>query len=204
MLIVFSAYAIFGITVNNPFIAAILTVVGYSINDTIVIFDRVRENLRYMKKGGTAEILDLSINQTLSRSIMTSLTTFIVMVPLFIMTSSAIREFTLPLMIGVATGCMSSIFICSPLYFEMATRGKDAEKHEREMARAKRKQKQQEERLQREIKPEALEAGKVVYGPDEPEQENEEKNTADKREESKTDFLDGVGDNNTGHVYTGR
>jgi len=163
VMIVFAAYAIFGITVNNPFIAAILTVVGYSINDTIVIFDRVRENLRFIKKGGTAEILDLSINQTLSRSIMTSLTTFVVMIPLFIMTSSAIREFVLPLMIGVGTGCLSSIFICSPLYYEMSTHGKDAERHERELARARRKQKQQDERLKKEMDAKAIDVSEEEY-----------------------------------------
>ncbi|MGI6721906.1 MAG: protein translocase subunit SecD [Anaerovoracaceae bacterium] len=123
VLIMVSFYAIFGITVNNPFIAAILTVVGYSINDTIVIFDRVRENMRYLRRGNTMEILNTSINQTLSRSIMTSVTTLVVMIPLYVMTSDAIREFVLPLMVGVATGCLSSIFIASPLYYEMSRAG---------------------------------------------------------------------------------
>ena len=113
MMLVF--YAVFRVTVNNPFIAGILTVVGYSINDTIVIFDRIRENNKYMRKS-QEEIIDTSINQTLSRSLMTSITTFVVMVPLFIMTSSALREFVLPLMIGVAVGCLSSIFILSLIH----------------------------------------------------------------------------------------
>ncbi|MDO4177480.1 MAG: protein translocase subunit SecF, partial [Bacillota bacterium] len=73
VLIVISFYSIFGVTVNNPFIAGILTVVGYSINDTIVIFDRIRENIRYMKRGTLMETIDKSITQTLGRSLMTSL-----------------------------------------------------------------------------------------------------------------------------------
>jgi len=118
VLCVLTFYAVFRITVNNPFIAGILTVVGYSINDTIVVFDRIRENNRFMHRESQEYIIDLSINQTLSRSIMTSATTLIVMVPLFIMTNSAIREFALPLMAGVAVGTLSSIFVCSPLYYE--------------------------------------------------------------------------------------
>ncbi len=123
VLLVIAFYAIFNVQVNNPFIAGILTVVGYSINDTIVIFDRVRENLRYSGKGSTEEILDKSITQTLGRSLMTSFTTLIVMVPLFVMTGEAIREFTLPLMVGVLVGAASSITICSPLYYEFSRRG---------------------------------------------------------------------------------
>ena len=119
VLIVCTFYSLFGITVNNSFIAGILTVVGYSINDTIVIFDRIRENNRIMNKP-LDETIDIAINQTLSRSIMTTVTTLIVMVPLYVMTSSAIREFVLPLMVGIAVGCLSSIFICSPLYYEMS------------------------------------------------------------------------------------
>lgn len=119
VLIVLTFYAVFNVTVNNPFIAGILTVVGYSINDTIVIFDRIRENNQLMRKG-EEEIIDISINQTLSRSIMTTFTTLIVMVPMFIMTSASMREFILPLMVGVAAGCLSSIFICSPLYYQFS------------------------------------------------------------------------------------
>lgn len=118
VLIVISFYAIFNITVNNPFIAGVLTVVGYSINDTIVIFDRVRENSRYARKQDIEQTLDRSVNQTLGRSLMTSATTLIVMVPLVIMGGDAIRQFVLPLMVGVIAGTYSSIAICSPLYYE--------------------------------------------------------------------------------------
>ena len=120
VLIVIAFYAIFNITVNNPFIAGILTVVGYSINDTIVIFDRVRENIKYMRKGNTEDVLDTSITQTLGRSLMTSVTTLIVMVPLLIMAGEAIREFVLPLMVGIVAGAYSSICVCSPLYYEFS------------------------------------------------------------------------------------
>ena len=119
VLITLSIYAIFRITINNPFIAGILTVVGYSINDTIVIFDRIRENTKFFKRKQSVELIDTSINQTLSRSLMTSLTTFVVMVPLFIMASSELRAFLIPLIIGVFVGTYSSVFLCSPVFYEL-------------------------------------------------------------------------------------
>lgn len=119
VLLVLSFYAIFNITVNNPFIAGVLTVVGYSINDTIVVFDRVRENLGLLKKTPLLETLNISINQTIQRSIMTSVTTLLVMLPLFILSGPAIREFVVPLMVGVGVGCISSITLCSPLYHDI-------------------------------------------------------------------------------------
>ncbi len=116
---VLAFYAIFRVTVNNPFIAGILTVVGYSINDTIVVFDRIRENLGLMKKSHTETLIDTSINQTLTRTIMTSLTTIAVMVPMLIFTSDSIRQFIVPLMVGVIVGTLSSITLCSPWYYEL-------------------------------------------------------------------------------------
>ena len=126
VLVVLAFYAIFGFTVNNPFIAAILTLVGYSINDTIVIFDRIRENERINKKASLEENIDNSINSTLNRTIMTSLTTLVVMIPLCIMVSESIREFIIPLMIGIVVGCYSSIFVCSPLYFDLNKGGESS------------------------------------------------------------------------------
>ena len=120
VLIVLAFYAIFNVTINNPFIAGILTVVGYSINDTIVIFDRIRENKKIYRKDTNEMVIDRSVNQTLNRSIMTSLTTLICMVPLFFMVSTSIREFVLPLMVGVLVGTYSSIFLCSPLFYEFS------------------------------------------------------------------------------------
>jgi len=119
VLMVIAFYGLFHFTINSPFIAGILTVVGYSINDTIVVFDRIRENLGIMKKKNLGDLIDTSINQTLGRSIMTSFTTIVVMIPMYILTSSTIREFILPLMIGVLVGCGSSIFIASPIYHDL-------------------------------------------------------------------------------------
>ena len=120
VLVMLAFYAIFGVTINNPFIAGILTVVGYSINDTIVIFDRIRENRHFYRKKPLIDVLNFSVAQTLDRSIVTSLTTIVCMIPLFIMVSASIREFVLPLMIGVIVGTYSSIFLCSPLLYEFA------------------------------------------------------------------------------------
>lgn len=138
VLIVIAFYAIFNITVNNPFIAGILTVVGYSINDTIVIFDRIRENIKYMKKGNTEELIDASITQTLGRSLMTSITTLVVMVPLLIMAGDAIREFVLPLMVGIIAGAYSSIGICSPIYYGLSKAG-NMSKYEKQVKKSKKK-----------------------------------------------------------------
>lgn len=136
VLMVIAFYAIFGFTVNNPFIAAILTLVGYSINDTIVIFDRIRENQKLFPKDGSEANIDKSLNQTLNRTIMTSLTTLVVMVPLCIMVSESIREFIIPLMIGVIVGCLSSIFVCSPLYYDM-NRSSEESKYVKNMKKRK-------------------------------------------------------------------
>ena len=115
VLITLAFYAIFNIPVNNSFIAAMLTIVGYSINDTIVIFDRIRENRHSMRRSTPAEIANTSINKTLARSINTSLTTLIIIgaVNVFVPT---VREFSLPLLIGIAAGAYSSIFIASPVW----------------------------------------------------------------------------------------
>ncbi|MBS6799593.1 MAG: protein translocase subunit SecD [Firmicutes bacterium] len=126
VLLVIAFYGIFGFTVNNPFIAAILTLVGYSINDTIVIFDRIRENTGLYRKVGLEANIDNSINSTLNRTIMTSLTTLVVMIPLCIMVSSSIREFIIPLMVGIIVGCYSSIFVCSPLYYDLCKGGEES------------------------------------------------------------------------------
>ena len=119
VLFTLALYAIFGFTINNPFIAGILTVVGYSINDTIVVFDRIRENTKFYKRKQNVELIDDSVNQTISRSILTSVTTIAVMIPLFFMVSSEIREFLIPLLIGVIVGTYSSIFLCSPLLYDL-------------------------------------------------------------------------------------
>ena len=116
VLMVVAVYSILRIPVNSPFVAAILTILGYSINDTIVVFDRIRENLRFLKKNNYAEIANTSITQTVSRSINTSLTTLITIVALYVLGVEQIREFALPLMAGVISGTYSSIFIASPVW----------------------------------------------------------------------------------------
>lgn len=110
------------ISVGSTFIACMLTIVGYSVNDTIVIFDRIRENLHSVKKQtpeALAEVANLSLTQTLSRSINTSITTFIMVLLLFVMGVSSIREFSLPLMVGLICGSYSSIFIATELWYVM-------------------------------------------------------------------------------------
>jgi len=115
VLITLSFYAIFGIQANSPFIAAILTIVGYSINDTIVIFDRIRENVKRNRRMDQSEVANMSITETMTRSINTSLTTLITIVAVYVLVPS-IREFSLPLIVGIACGAYSSIFIASPLW----------------------------------------------------------------------------------------
>ena len=123
VLVVLAFYAVAKISVGNTFIACILTIVGYSINATIVIFDRIRENLGESRnKEKIAEIVNLSITQTLTRSIYTSFTTFIMVAVLFVMGVSAIREFALPLMVGIVCGAYSSVCITGALWYVMKTK----------------------------------------------------------------------------------
>lgn len=122
VLVVLTAYALIRISVGNTFIACMLTIVGYSINDTIVIFDRIRENMHGIKKQtpeSLAEIANRSLTQTLSRSINTSITTIVMVLLLFILGVSSIREFALPLMVGLISGTYSSIFIAACLWYIM-------------------------------------------------------------------------------------
>ena len=122
LLIVFGFYGLFHITINSPFIAAMLTILGYGINDTIVIFDRIRENTKDSSRrsvSGLIPLVDESIRQTVGRSIMTSLTTVIVMVPLLIICGSTIRSFILPLLVGVIASTLSSIFVATSLWYDI-------------------------------------------------------------------------------------
>lgn len=120
VLVVFAFYALARISVGNTFIACMLTIVGYSINATIVIFDRIRENLKKMgSRADLADIVNESITQTLTRSIYTSLTTFVMVAVLYIMGVSSIREFALPLMAGIICGAYSSVCITGSLWLVM-------------------------------------------------------------------------------------
>jgi len=119
VLVLLAFYAVFRWTVGNTFIACMLTIVGYSINATIVIFDRIREN-RKLHKGdmNSVQIVNLSISQTLTRSINTSLTTLIMVVVLYILGVTSIREFALPLIVGIICGCYSSVCIAGCLWYD--------------------------------------------------------------------------------------
>ena len=126
-LIVLAAYAILRISVGSTFIACMLTIVGYSINATIVVFDRVRENLQRRGSGTTLEdVVNTSVSQTLSRSIFTSLTTFFMVMTLYIFGVASVKEFALPLMVGIIAGCWSSVCIAGPLWHLLRTKIKSA------------------------------------------------------------------------------
>jgi len=127
VLITVSVFAIFDIPMNTPFIAAILTIVGYSINDTIVIFDRIRENAKSMRRVSDTEIANKSLTQTMARSINTTLTTLITITAVNIFVPT-VREFSFPLIIGIAAGAYSSIFIAAPTW--VLLRKREAKKAE--------------------------------------------------------------------------
>lgn len=126
VLVTLTLYAIVRVSVGSTFIACMLTLVGYSINDTIVVFDRIRENIKpYGNNIGEDDlkfVINDSITQTLSRSVFTSLTTVIMVASLYVFGVSSIREFALPLMVGIISGTYSSVCIASPLWFILRTK----------------------------------------------------------------------------------
>lgn len=127
--IVITLFSIFHLEVNLPFIVAVLTIIGYSINDTVVIFDRIRENMRFAKvksEADLAKVVNDSISQTLTRSINTVLTVAFAAVCLFVFGSESIRMFSLAMILGLISGAYSSIFIASPLWFWMKRKAKPA------------------------------------------------------------------------------
>ena len=117
VLIVLTAYAMFRIPVNNTFIVVLLTILGYSINATIVIFDRIRENKSAFHANQTAEKINKSISQTLARSINTSLTTFFTVGAIYVLGVPALKEFALPMMIGILAGAYSSVCISGSIWY---------------------------------------------------------------------------------------
>ena len=108
-------FALTGIEFNLSTIAAILTIVGYSLNDTVVVYDRVRENLRKYKKLPLSELLDLSVNETLNRTLMTSVTTLIALGAMFVLGPEVIKGFTFAMIWGIVIGTYSSVFVAAPL-----------------------------------------------------------------------------------------
>ena len=120
VLVMLTMYAVFRWSVGSTFIACILTIVGYSINATIVIFDRIRENLKIKAGMKKERLVNLSITETLTRSVFTSLTTFIMVFVLYILGVSSVREFALPLMIGIVAGCYSSVCVTGNLWLDLS------------------------------------------------------------------------------------
>jgi len=115
VLVTLGVYAILGREINTSTIAALLTIIGYSLNDTIVVFDRIRENTPQAKKIGYGSVVNNSVNQTLTRSINTSITTLFPIVLLLILGTASLKDFALALTIGIISGTYSSIFFASPL-----------------------------------------------------------------------------------------
>ena len=122
VLVVLACYAVFRWTVGNTFIACMLTLVGYSINATIVIFDRIRENLGILGSSDLKKVVNLSVTQTLGRSINTSLTTLFMVVALYIFGVTSIKEFALPLMVGIVVGGYSSVCLSGALWYIFRTK----------------------------------------------------------------------------------
>ncbi len=140
VLVIIAIYALAKWSVGSTFIACILTIVGYSINATIVIFDRIRENLAVMpSKTAKLEIVNTSISQTLTRSIYTSLTTFIMISILYIMGVSSIKEFALPIMAGIAVGTYSSICLAGAMWYQLGSWQEKKRAKAREEQRARKK-----------------------------------------------------------------
>ena len=122
VLIMIAVYSIFRIPVNSSFIAAILTILGYSINDTIVIFDRIREESKLYPKESIENLVNNSVKKSLTRTINTSITTLIAVIVLYIIGVEDIKVLALPLIVGIITGTYSSIFIASPIWYELKNR----------------------------------------------------------------------------------
>jgi len=140
--IAMGAVVLFGIEVNLDTLAALLTILGYSLNDTIIVFDRIREGIRSSKASDLGEIIDESVTQTLSRTTLTSLTTFFVVLTLFLFGGEIIRGFSFTLLVGVIVGTYSSIFVASPILMWLGFsvkdfREKEAEKLKRDREKEK-------------------------------------------------------------------
>lgn len=116
-------FALTGMTFDLSTVAAVLTIIGYSLNDTVVVFDRTRENLRRYRRMPLEELLDRSINETLARTVMTSMTTFLALLALFIFGGAVIRGFTFAMIFGVFVGTYSTVFIAAPVLIHFHLRG---------------------------------------------------------------------------------
>ena len=122
VILTIGVFSLLQLDFNLSILAAILTIVGYSMNDTVVVYDRVRENLRKYKKMDISELLDIAINQTLSRTVMTSVTTLLALIALYTLGGEVIRGFTFAMIWGVLVGTYSSIFIAAPLLIRLSVK----------------------------------------------------------------------------------
>ncbi|MDE4518223.1 protein translocase subunit SecF [Haemophilus influenzae] len=122
VIITLGVFSALQIEIDLTFVAAILSVVGYSINDSIVVFDRVRENFRKIRRLDTIDIIDISLTQTLSRTIITSVTTLVVVMALFFFGGSSIHNFSLALLVGIGFGTYSSIFVAIAIAYDVGLR----------------------------------------------------------------------------------
>ena len=129
VIIALGIFALFQVEFNLPTIAAFLTIVGYSLNDTIVIFDRIRENTKLHKKVSPFDTINISVNQSLSRTLNTSFTTFIPVIILFLFGGSVLRGFSLALLIGVLVGTYSSMYIANPILYAWTLKADKTKKH---------------------------------------------------------------------------
>lgn len=125
VVITFGFFSLTRLDFDLSVLAAILAVIGYSLNDTIVVFDRIRENFRKMRKGSAAEVINSSLNQTLNRTIMTSLTTLLVLLALFFLGGEIIHSFATALIIGVLIGTYSSLYVASPVILALGITRQD-------------------------------------------------------------------------------
>ena len=123
VLVVVGFYALFKLPLNSAFVAAMLTIIGYSINDTIVVFDRIRENQKYMRRSDATGLANASMTQTMARSINTGLAVIIMLVAIYYYVPT-VREFTIPLLVGIISGTYSSIFIATPFWVIFKNRAK--------------------------------------------------------------------------------
>jgi preprotein translocase subunit SecF len=128
IIITFGFISLFNIEITLATVAAILTILGYSLNDTIVVFDRIRENLKKRRKDRYEDVVNSSINETLPRTVLTSGTTLVTLLALFILGGAVVRPFALVLILGIVIGTYSSIFVASPVLLEIELRSKRKEK----------------------------------------------------------------------------
>jgi len=125
VLLTIGVFSVFQLEFSLPVLAAVLAVIGYSLNDTIVVFDRIRENFRKIRKGSTIEVMNRSLNQTLPRTLLTSLTTMLVLLSLAFLGGEVIRGFAIALIVGVVVGTYSSIFVASPIVLRLGVSKED-------------------------------------------------------------------------------